>query len=132
MPSTVVARKAPSSDFDRCVILSLLNCGASIAHANGLSMQRAIPQAIESVELFLAAVALTVGFPDGECRICRHILVGQTVALHLRVEQLPVDVQAAGRLGTVAAACCQRLADHSLLESRDSGREIETVVRHRV
>jgi len=59
----------------------LLDYGASIAHANGLSMQRAIPQAIESVELFLAAVALTVGFPDGKCRICRHILVGHTVSI---------------------------------------------------
>src|SRR5580700_6318320 len=104
MPSAVVVRKAPSKALDRCVISFLLDYGASIAHADVLSMPRAISQAVERIELFSVSGALTVGFPDGLCRVCGHIPVSQTVALHLRVQQLPVNVQAAGRFGTVAAA----------------------------
>src|SRR5438445_2919619 len=65
-----------------------------------------------------------VGIPDTGCRLTGRFRRDQAVALHLRVEQLTVNVEPARGLGAVAAAGLERLADHLVFELRDCGRKV--------
>ena len=66
---------------------------------------------------------LSVGFPDTRCLVCGR-WDRKPIPLHFRVEQLPMDVQAACGFGSVAAASLKSRPDHRRLELGDCGRQI--------
>ena len=81
---------------------------------------------------FEARPISNVGFSDRRCRLCGRFGFGKPVALHFRVQQLPMDVQAACGFGAIAAARRQSLADHRRFKLGDRGRQIASSSSSRV
>src|SRR3569833_511837 len=69
-------------------------------------------------------VSSIVIFCDDISVISGRVGAADAVALHLGVEQLPVDVELTRRLGAVAGRCVERATDHAFFELGDGRRQI--------
>jgi hypothetical protein len=90
-------------------------------YGKAISNRRANRGRVENSRLFGEKGRSVVGIPDTGCRLSGRFRPDQAVALHLRVEQLTVNVEPARRLRAVTAAGLERLADHLVFELRDCG-----------